>query len=512
MEFCAWLESVFSTDEFMPHGHCYYWKPSILWLHIVSDALIALAYYSIPAALFYFVRRRRGLKFRGIFILFGLFILACGTTHVISIYTIYKPQYFGEGLFKLFTAIISAATAVVLWPLIPKALAMPTAEEFAKQERDLQEKALRLRFGAEIQEKDKQIRTLIDSIPNGIVMVDAKGTIILCNSETEKMFGYNNGELIQRNVRSLIPDRVLSENSEFAEGFTGKVPRQMGQSRNLFGRKKDGDEIPIEIGLNPVEMADGTYIVASIVDITERKNIEDRLQRTNAELSRKNSEMEQFVYTVSHDLKSPLVTAASFIGFLKEDLKLNRSPEVDDSLMRIEKANHRMRELIEDLLELSRAGRFELEKEKVLLKDLIDTVIEGHSEEIRKRGLKIEMEVGSTTIEVDASRMQQVFENLLTNALKYASKGSQPLLRIFTEENEENVKICFRDSGPGIDQAYHEKIFGLFQRLQTDEEGTGVGLSIVSRIIEVHGGTVWVESSVGNGASFWMSLPKKSTY
>ena len=158
--------------------------------------------------------------------------------------------------------------------------------------------------------------------------------------------------------------------------------RQMGAGRDLSGLKKDGTEIPVEIGLNPIETPEGRYILASILDISERKGIDDKLHKAYEEVQQKNQEMEQFVYTVSHDLKAPLVTSMSFMGFIREDIAGKNFGEVADSLQRLEKAHKRMQELINDLLQVSRIGRMELHYEKVPLKEVLAEVAENAAERI----------------------------------------------------------------------------------------------------------------------------------
>src|SRR5829696_1925824 len=204
----------------------------------------------------------------------------------------------------------------------------------------------------ERKKQEEKFRTIVESVPNGIIMVDQTGAITLSNSEAEKMFGYDRGELIGKKVESLVPMRYQMNHPKDRDRFIDHPQkRQMGAGRDLSGLKKDGTEIPVEIGLNPIETPEGRYILASILDISERKGIDDKLHKAYEEVQQKNQEMEQFVYTVSHDLKAPLVTSMSFMGFLKEDIAGKNFGEVADSLQRLEKAHKRMQELINDLLQ-----------------------------------------------------------------------------------------------------------------------------------------------------------------
>ncbi len=381
------LESLNMTF-FMPHGHCFLWRPGILWMHVASDALIGLSYYSIPAALFYFVRKKEDIAFKGIFVLFALFIFACGTTHFMDILTTWKPRYFEEGIVKILTAGISLLTAVVLWPLIPKALQIPSPKQ--------------------LEEKNAQLNELNEKLES----------------------------------------RVEERTQE--------------------------------------------------------------LTLLSSRLKKKNDELEQFIYTISHDLKAPVVTNTSFISFLKEDIKSQNWSHVEDSLNRLERANFHMKDLIDDLLQLSRVGGTELHFEKLDLNDILRTTLDILQPQLEKRNLRVECAKPLPSIQGDRKRLVQVFENLLTNALKYASTSIEPKVIVDWKEKDEKMLIGLKDFGPGIDKKYHHKIFQLFQRLDSQEEGTGIGLTIVKKIMEVHDGEAWVESEIGQGATFWISFPTSS--
>jgi PAS domain S-box-containing protein len=357
--------------------------------------------------------------------------------------------------------------------------------------------------------QEEKFRTIVESVPNGIIMVDTKGFITLSNSEAEKMFAYGRGELIGKKVESLVPTRYQTGHPQERDRFINQPQkRQMGAGRDLSGLKKDGTEIPVEIGLNPIETPEGRYILASIVDISERKGIDDKLHKAYEEVQQKNQEMEQFVYTVSHDLKAPLVTSMSFMGFLKEDIAAQNFSEVTDSLQRLEKAHLRMQELINDLLQVSRIGRMELHYERVQLKEVLSQVADNAAERIQATNVKFDYSQDFPEIVADRKRLGQVLENLIGNAIKYASDVSHPSVRVFWKDAGNEIHLCVKDNGPGIDPQYHSKIFGLFQRLDSSKEGTGVGLTIVSRIMQLHGGRVWVDSQLGKGAEFWLAFSK----
>jgi PAS domain S-box-containing protein len=362
---------------------------------------------------------------------------------------------------------------------------------------------------ADNQSVTNTMNTLAESMPSGIIIVDKTGKIIFCNSELERMFGYKHEELLTQSVDVLVPILQQKQHPKMRIQYNDKpLKRQMGSGRDLNGLRKDGNEFPVEIGLNPIKLQEGACILATVVDITQRKGIEHDLRQAYQELKQKNEEMEQFVYSISHDLKAPLVTSNSFISFLREDLNAKNYNEVMDSLSRLEGANKRMQESINDLLEFSRIGRVNLDLKPTDLKLLINDIIENNIEIINNMNINIEVPSDLPTVFVDYNRFTQVFENLITNAIKYACLDNSPRISILWCETDDEIQICVKDYGPGIDPQYHKKIFGLFQRLSSDKQGTGIGLTAVARILQLHSGRVWVNSEVGAGAEFWIGLPK----
>ncbi len=261
-------------------------------------------------------------------------------------------------------------------------------------------------------------------------------------------------------------------------------------------------------------------VIGLTLDVTHRRRAEEELRvrtgelqkrtaalaATNQELQRKNREMEQFVYSVSHDLKSPLVTIKGFAGVLKEDLGSGRNDLVMNSVRRIEGAATRMGRLIEDLLMLSRAGRNRGKTEPVDVSRLVRELTADLQAQLEELGTTLEIHDGMPEIMADRTAISRVFENLLNNAIKYGCEGSQSKITVGSQTLDAQVRFFVKDNGPGIAPEYHKKIFGLFQRLDSDQDGTGVGLAIVAKLMHVHDGRVWVESSPGTGATFWLSF------
>jgi signal transduction histidine kinase len=256
-------------------------------------------------------------------------------------------------------------------------------------------------------------------------------------------------------------------------------------------------------------------------EIAQRRRTELELRRVHAELegvielrtaelASKNEEMEQFLNTVSHDLKSPVVTCLGLTGMLRQDLQAGRIEESKDSIDRIERSATRMRQLIEDLLNLSRIGKVRFEPSDIDLQSMIQSICDEYKPRLEKIGAVAEIESDLPKVRADAHWLTEVFENLITNAMKYGCDNPQPRIAIGSVTDGKEHRIYVRDNGSGIDPAHHAQILQPFRRLRTDKEGSGMGLAIVVRIIKMHGGRLWIESTPGQGATFWIALPSGS--
>lgn len=378
-----WLDALLATD-FMPHGHCYYWRPSLLWLHVASDAGIGLAYFSIPVALFYFVRKRPGVDLGGVFMMFAAFIFFCGATHFLQILTVWHPYYYSEGMVKLATAGASVFTAGALWFLMPQALQLPTPTELQ-------------RVNDQLQAENEERR------------------------------------------------RVEAELRELNEQFEAKVR-----------------------------------------------------QRTE--------ELEQFIFAASHDLQEPLRQLGSYAGFLESDLDGELPERAAEDLHFIREASERMSGMVESLLDLSRVGRQSVATEDVPLRDCVTTALANLRGAPGMESATIG-EVPDVVVHADATLLTGLYQNLVSNALKYADGA--PVVEFTVAEGEQEVTLGVRDRGIGVDPEAAERIFDPFVRLHGYSEvlGSGIGLSMARRIIERHGGAIWVEpNDDGPGAHFRFTL------
>lgn len=226
------------------------------------------------------------------------------------------------------------------------------------------------------------------------------------------------------------------------------------------------------------------------------------------ELEAQNAELERFTYTVSHDLRSPLVTIRGFLGYLRQDAASGDMERFEKDLKRIANAVDKMQTLLNELLELSRIGRIANPPEDVLFEDIIKDVKEMLSGSIEAGNIKLEVSGKFPVVNVDRLRMTEVVQNLVSNAIKFMGNQPHPTIHIGMNGVDVDDKLIFyvQDNGVGIEPQYHERIFGLFNRLNPNVEGTGIGLTLVRRIIEIHGGRIWVESDLGKGATFFFTL------
>lgn len=251
-------------------------------------------------------------------------------------------------------------------------------------------------------------------------------------------------------------------------------------------------------------------IYGAVQDITEQKQIQQERENLILELEAKNAELEQFPYTVSHDLKAPLITIKGFLGFLLDDARSENTERLEGDIKRIGEATDKMRKLLDDLLELSRIGRMMNDSVEIDFTELVlvaREILHGRFEEQR-----VELTVADSLPRVygDRQRLLEVLQNLLDNAAKFMGEQARPKIEVGWENSTRNGFAAFyvRDNGIGIAPQYHERIFGLFNRLNPTIEGTGVGLALAKRIVEFHGGSIWVESEAGEGATLYFTLPQ----
>jgi PAS domain S-box-containing protein len=363
--------------------------------------------------------------------------------------------------------------------------------------------------------EEEKFRNLLEAAPDAMVIVDSRGRIQLVNAQTERLFGYTRGELSGQRVEMLIPSRYQGSHVASREEY-GRSPhsRAMGAGLELYGRHKDGSEIPVEVSLSPLQTEEGTLISSAIRDVSTRRRAEEEIRKLNSELNQKvaelstaNRELESFSYSVSHDLRAPLRHIDGFARILKEEHASQLSEEGIRYLDRVLQAANHMGQLVDDLLNLARIGRKEMARQRVQLGELVREAMADLPPEVSARQTEWRIEP-LAEVDCDPGLVKLVLVNLLSNAVKFTKDRQPAVIEVGTRETEKGKAFMVRDNGVGFDPKYADKLFGVFQRLHRQEDfaGTGIGLATVQRIVHRHGGEVWAESSPGKGAAFFFTL------
>ena len=362
---------------------------------------------------------------------------------------------------------------------------------------------------------EEKFRGLLEAAPDAMVVVDEKGVIQLVNSQTERMFGFDRVEIVGQPVEMLVPRRFRKKHAKHREGYYGEHPvRPMGIGLDLFGYRKNGSEFPVEISLSPLETEGGLLVSAAIRDVTQRKRMEEDVQKLNEDLKQRaaqleaaNKELEAFSYSVSHDLRAPLRSIDGFSHVVLEDYGEQLPADARGYLERVRAAAQRMAVLIDDLLNLSRVTRTAVQPRFINLSRMAEDILHGLRESQPDRQVTFSL-TPDLMVEADPHLMHIVLENLLSNAWKFTSKQEQPVIEFGQKAHVKERTFYVRDNGVGFDMAYADKLFGVFQRLHSVSEfpGTGVGLATVHRIISIHGGRIWAESAEGKGTTFYFTL------
>jgi PAS domain S-box-containing protein len=349
-------------------------------------------------------------------------------------------------------------------------------------------------------------RGLLDAAPDAMVVVNNAGKVVLLNVQAEKKFGYRRDELIGQNVTNIIPEGF--EERLIADGLgTEEAMTQIGMEPELYGKRRDGSDFPIELMLSPLETINGRLITAVIRDITRRKKVELQLLKNVKDLNRSNEELGQFAYIASHDLQEPLRMIASYTQLLSRRYTGKLDADADDFIAYAVDGATRMQRLIQDLLTFSRIetkGRALREISSEAAFDQAITNLRGAIEESQA----VITHGRLPFVMADETQLVQLFQNLIGNAIKYQGSGTPAIHISAAMSDSERWKFSVRDNGLGIDPQYFEKIFGMFQRLHRREEfaGTGIGLAVCKKIVERHGGVISVESQPGEGSTFHFAL------
>lgn len=347
-------------------------------------------------------------------------------------------------------------------------------------------------------------------VPDGIVVVSRNGSIVRANKQAERLFGYSKDELFNLHHEILLPEKVMEKHTEHRRVYMAEPHiRPMGTGLELYGRRKDGSEFAIDIALGPLKAEGDMVVIAVIRDVSERKRADDIITKQTSELMNAMKEADAFSYSVSHDLQAPLRHMKGFVELMKKRLVDMPDEKLHFYANAIAAASIKMQLLIDDLLAFARMGHTELVKSPIKSGTIVIEVILEMQDEVKGRDIKWDINA-LPELYGDSTLLRLVFVNLISNAVKFTNTRAQAEIKIGCKDEENNLTCSIADNGVGFDMKFVDRIFGVFQRLHTQEEfeGTGVGLSNVWRIISRHGGKTWAESSVGQGATFYFTLPK----
>lgn len=361
---------------------------------------------------------------------------------------------------------------------------------------------------AELRLSEQRFRELLDHAPDAMIIVDQTGAIHLVNAAAEQVFGYARDELIGHPVEMLLPEPFRAAHPGHRRAFiTGPVARRMMASdRELHARRKDGSELPVEVSLGTMQFRREHYVLATVRDISERRALEAQVAQASERLRHSNEELEQFAYVVSHDLKAPVRGIVGLTGVLADKLQASADADTLDLLKLVIDSGHHMQRLIADLLALAKVGRDATGTQATDCAQVVKAVLAQMQGHIAERGAEVLVDplpqVMATPIE-----LHQLFQNLIDNGLKFHT-GGHPQVRITARREGAFWRLSVNDNGIGIPPDKQHKIFGVFERLHSrqDFEGTGIGLAICQKIVERHGGRIWVESQPGRGATFHFTL------
>jgi PAS domain S-box-containing protein len=360
---------------------------------------------------------------------------------------------------------------------------------------------------------EETTRLIISSALDAIICIDTEGCITVWNPQAEKIFGWTETEIKGRRLsETIIPEqyRALHE-AGLKRYLTTSEHNVINKLIEITALNRQGKEFPIELTIIPMRQKDTDFFCAFIRDITEKREAEVRQKEYAEDLKRKNIELEQFAYVASHDLQEPLRTVSGFVELLKRHYKDQSDENVTKYINYITDASDRMRRLVQDLLDYSRLGRERI-LEPIDCNQVVQQVLNDLTMAVQESGAVIHID-RLPVISGYATEMKQLFQNLISNSIKFRKPGQAAIISISATPAEEYWKFKITDNGIGIEDKYWERIFIIFQRLHTknEYEGTGIGLAHCKKIAELHNGKIWVDSIPGEGSTFYFTIKKRNT-
>jgi PAS domain S-box-containing protein len=537
------LSAFFDTQQFAPHGQCLLWQSDLLILYTVSDTAIALAYFSIPLALAYFIMKRRDIAFRWVFVLFAIFIVACGTTHIFDIWTLWNPDYGVAGLVKAVTAVASVGTAVMLWDLMPKALALPgpvqlkslnllleqelgehraartTLQDMTEAlERRVQERTVELereiaqRRATEIEllKSREQFRHLFLSNPLPMWIYDRDTLRFLeVNDAAIENYGYSRDEFLKMSLTDIRPPEEVARLMTVLQKGAGAYE----QSSNWRHRRKSGDIISVDIFTHQIAIEGHNARLAVVLDVTQRNIAEEQLRQ-----AQKMEAIGQLTGGIAHDFNNLLAIIQGNIELVQERVK--GDPKLSEMIDYALRASERGASLTKRLLAYSRQQPLAPKPVDiaVLISGMTDLLRRALGETVE---VKTHMAPGLWPTRVDPNELEHAMLNLAVNARDAMPNGGT--LTIETEnthldkayaENNIEVKpgayvvIAITDTGTGMAKEVIDHVFEPFYTTKPIGQGSGLGLSMVYGFVKQSGGHIKIYSESGRGTTIRLYLPR----
>ena len=542
--------SVLGGEGFMPHGHCYFWQPDILWLHALSDGITGLAYLLIPFAIFVFLRQRKDIRVaKPLFWLFMAFIVSCGITHFTEIYTIWYPAYRVSGWLKAVNAVISLATAIAIWPLIPKLLRIPSAASLKKVNTELQqeiEKRIRIERELQLHKDDLEVlvtnrtqdledallqikyetrdrqrvqyqvnfqASLLDQLDSSIIAADADRKIVYWNQHAERLFGWTKTEALGKKTNELLlPQNGLAKNEIRHE----KLSQNKHWEGEVTMKHRNNKTFPVHASAAALTDEDGKEIGYSLVcfDMTDQVRAERKLRRDKEKAERAALAKQDFLSTMSHEIRTPLNVVIGMTRLLMDE---NPKSSQLDYLKSLQFSANHLLVIINDILDFGKieSGKIKLEKISFNPKEVAEGIANAFKFRSEEKNISLRVEWDEAIPERmlgDEVRFTQILNNLVGNAIKFTEQGFVSIhAKLLNKRNDDyEIKFEVRDTGIGIPKDHLKNIFNGYTQASPETTrkfgGTGLGLTICKRLIEIQEGKLHVRSKEGLGSNFSFTL------
>lgn len=502
------IQDLFSTYPFMPHKHCFNAEEGVLWMHVIGDIITALAYYTIPLFLAYFVWKKKDLRYKGIFWLFAAFILSCGTTHILAIIGMWEPYYRLEGLVKLGTGLVSIVTAIALVPIIPMALKLPSSRELKEKNEELSETLNMLeRSEKETQKSNELLKAAQQLAKLGSWEWILETDKLICSDEFFRIM--DSEELIGTEIsNNWFLDKVHPDDIERVQEHINSALTK-GNIDIRFRVNKPNKNVCYLHSKGRVQydhFRDPVSIIGTTLDITKQVQDEVALREHSMKMEETNKYLKRIAYATSHDLKEPLRGIVSYSQLVLKVHEEELSYDAKDKLHFVVDEGKRMNKMIESLLSFSKIESMDPELIEVDMNSIMVEVLQRFRVSIEETNAYVEVN-DLPTIKADKEQMNIIMRNLVGNALKFSQ--TEPKIRISAVKVGPEWEFRVEDNGIGFSKQFNEEIFGLFKTLESKSgtSGSGIGLSLCKTIVQAHGGRIWAISKEGKGSTFHFTLP-----